>query len=325
MVSRAFNPKCKISKEKRQVVLEAAKKHNFSPNRLASRLSMRTVRIGIVINTRFSAGTTQMLKGIEAAYENLKDYKIEYHIQKFNPDINNLQDYKDFFSQHKNFDAIILAGMSSSRYTPVINELYKDVPCIAQVQAVNTKADYLFGSKHNEQTASCLAADFLSSCLKRNCRKNILLFTGDLDSSLHSSAKEAFTETAATYGLNVLDCIDMKDNVDYFEKIIPEVFAKYNDNLDGIYITSGFSEPLCKYLDENKSNSALVTFDTLEHIKKYLEKGVIDATISQNISRQMETAFEILVKHLITGEIPPKTVYTDLQVVLKSNIHQYNG
>ena len=33
MVSRAFNPEARISEEKRQIVLEAARKYNFSPNK----------------------------------------------------------------------------------------------------------------------------------------------------------------------------------------------------------------------------------------------------------------------------------------------------
>lgn len=31
----------------------------------------------------------------------------------------------------------------------------------------------------------------------------------------------------------------MKDNEDYFTKIIPGIFEKYGRNTDGIYITSG--------------------------------------------------------------------------------------
>jgi len=42
------------------------------------------------------------------------------------------------------------------------------------------------------------------------------------------------------------------------------------------------------------------------------------------VEKQMENAFEYLVKYIIMGEGSPKTVYTDVQLVLKSNIHQFN-
>ena len=55
-----------------------------------------------------------------------------------------------------------------------------------------------------------------------------------------------------------------------------------------------------------------------------MEKGIISATIAQNVASQMENAFETLVKNLITGEVCPKILYTDIQLVLKSNMHQFD-
>lgn len=116
----------------------------------------------------------------------------------------------------------------------------------------------------------------------------------------------------------------MKDNEDYFIKIIPGIFEKYIRSTDGIYITSGLSAALCRYIEKNGINVPFLTFDTHKDIKAYMEKGIISATISQNVTNQMETAFEMLVKYIITGNECPKTVYTDVQLVLKSNMHQFD-
>ena len=48
-VSRAFNPSSRLDPEKRRLVLETAAKYGFTPNRMASRLSMREIKIGIII------------------------------------------------------------------------------------------------------------------------------------------------------------------------------------------------------------------------------------------------------------------------------------
>lgn len=324
MVSRAFNPNGKISEDKRKIVLETAKKYNFSPNKFASRLSMKTVRIGILINSNFSVNIDKMILGVENAYTKLKDYKIKYDITIMNSIGNKLDDYKAVLCRYMNYDGVILTGVSSTVYTDMINELYKSNPNIVQVQAINKAANYLFASKHNEETASHLAAEFLYNCLKRCKRKNILLFTGDKESTLHSDAEAAFKDACEKLELNILDSIDMKDKEDYFAKIIPEILGKYSNETDGIYITSGFSVPLCRYIDKNKIDVPLVCFDTYEEIKAYMEKGVISAAIAQNVANQMETAFEILVNHLIAGEDCPKTIYTDVQLVLRSNIQQFD-
>lgn len=324
MVSRAFNPNGKISEEKRKIVLETAEKYGFSPNKFASRLSMKTVRIGILINSRFKVNTDKMIVGIERAYGKLKDYKIQYDITIMNSLENKSEDYIEVLNRYKNYNGIIVAGMSLEKYTNMLNEFCKENPNVAQVQAINKSVDCLFVSKHNEETASFLAAEFLYNCLKYKERKNILLFTGDKDSSLHSGAETAFKKACKEFGLCVLKSIDMKDNEEYFSEIISDVLKENIKETDGIYITSGMSSPLCRYIEENNINVPFVSFDTYEDIKNYVKKGIISATISQNVEEQMENAFEYLVQHIITGDEAPKTVYTDVQLVLKSNMHQFN-
>jgi len=324
MISRAFSSNGKISEEKREIILETAKKYGFTPNKFASRLSMKNVRIGILINSRFDVNTDKMIVGIENAYEKLKDYKIQYDIAIMNSLENNLEDYIEVLNRYKNYNGVIVSGMSSEKYTNMLNEVCKENANVVQVQAINKSVDCFFVSKHNEETSSYLAAEFLYNCLKWKERKNILLFTGDKDSALHFSAETAFENACKEFGLSVLKSIDMKDNEEYFSEIISDVFEKYIGETDGIYITSGMSSPLCKYIDENNIDIPFVSFDTYEEIKKYIKKGIISATIAQNVEKQMENAFEYLVKHIIMGEGSPKTVYTDVQLVLKSNIHQFN-
>ena len=324
MVSRAFNPEARISEEKRQIVLEAARKYNFSPNKFASRLSRKTVRIGILINSKFQITTDNMILGFKQAHEKLKDYKIQYDISVLHPSQKTDEDICEITNRYKSYDGIILTGMSADKYTELINALYDANPNVVQVQAINYRANHLFSSKHDEKLASGLAADFLYNCLRKAERKNILLFTGDMGSSLHASAAEAFGAACGDVGLDILSTVDMKDKEEYFKEILPDIFARYGKQTDGIYITSGISAPLCRFLEENGYDIPVVAFDTHSEIKAYIEKGIISATIAQNVSNQAKIAFEMLVKHIITGEKCPQTVYTNVQLVLKSNMHQFN-
>ena len=324
MVSRAFNPNAKISENKRRLVLETAEKYHFSPNRFASRMSMKAVRVGVLINSRFHINSEKMIAGVKAAHAELKDYKVQYDIMVLNPSESTNEEICQAIDKYKSYDGIILTGMSAECYTERIGALCDANPNVVQVQAINRNADCLFASKHDEKIASALAAEFLCNCLKKAERKNILLFTGDLNSALHASAAHAFSASCDALGLRLLSTVDMKDNEAYFASILDEAFARYGDQTDGIYITSGVSAPLCRYLEEKGYDIPFVTFDTYEDIKSYMNKGIISATIAQNVGNQMKKAFELLVKHLISGEECPKTVYTDVQLVLKSNMHQFN-
>ena len=64
--------------------------------------------------------------------------------------------------------------------------------------------------------------------------------------------------------------------------------------------------------------------DLYESIREYREKDIISATINQNVALQMGSAFTLLAKHLITGKRCPKMINTDIALVMKSNVHQYD-
>lgn len=80
MVSRALSHNGKVNEQKRQLVLKAAEKYNFIPNRMASRLSGDIIKIGVIINTNFKPIENEMVDGIKEAYEELRDYKLEYKL-----------------------------------------------------------------------------------------------------------------------------------------------------------------------------------------------------------------------------------------------------
>ncbi len=323
MISRAFSPSGKVSKEKRDLILETARKYDFVPNRMASRLSMRSIHIGVVINSGFSVNAEKMLRGIERSYEELKDYKISYNVTLVDLAASG-DDCRETLMQYADCDGIIVAGFSAAKYTDVLNELYAKNHNVVQVQAVNEDADCLFSSKHDEKMASSIAAEFLANCLKHSSRKNILLFTGNAESKLHIDAREAFENACKTFGLNLLKTVSSRDNTSLLQLVAEEAFAEFKGEIDGIYTTSGVSDPICECIEKSGANITFVAFDTHEQIKSNLEKGIISATISQDITMQMKSAFDHLIKYIINDEKPPKTVYTDVQLVLKSNMHLFN-
>ena len=74
MVSRAFNPNAKIATDKRKAVLEKAAEYGFSPNKFASRLSMKTVKIGILTVYKAQHVKDGLLRGFRMAFVVLRDY-----------------------------------------------------------------------------------------------------------------------------------------------------------------------------------------------------------------------------------------------------------
>ena len=76
MVSRAFKPDGKVNEKKRKLILETAERMGFEQNKMASRLSMKPIRIATLIYGRFPGYYDEMVRGIEAASKDLSDYKV---------------------------------------------------------------------------------------------------------------------------------------------------------------------------------------------------------------------------------------------------------
>lgn len=323
-VSRAFNPSGRVSAEKRALVLAEAERLGYSPNKHASRLSMRTVKIGVIISCRFQVNIDKMHLGIREAHAELKDYKIKYDMTLLRDDVNGAEDYRLAIEKYKGFDGVIVMGMSDDRYTPLLCELCGYVPAVVQVQSINPNAPTLFTSKHDERVAAELASEFLSNCIRGRSDKGVVLFTGRQKNTLHASARDAFLRSAESLGVSVLDVVDMDDREERLEALLPGVFEKHRDNIGGIYISSGFSLPLCRYVLEHNIDIPIVTSDIYGEIREYMKLGVVSATISQDVSSQMRIAFERLASHLINGDEVPSIVYTDTQIIMRSNMHQFD-
>lgn len=310
MVSRALSEKGKVSEDKRKKVIELAQKYNFAPNKFASRMSKGEIKIGCVLVSRTKRIEEEMIIGFKKAFNELRDYKIHYEVIVVST-FNNLgveDELKNALLKFIEFDGIIISGMGDKRFTEILKKF--KIPKLVFLQTVNEEIPYLFASKHNECLAAECASDFLFSA---RC-KNVFLFTGNQDSSLHLNAKEVFLEKSK---FNVKGVFDMRDD----EKILEENVEKLiTDDIDGIYITSGNSLSLCEFLRKKQKNITLVCTDTFKELNQYFSDNIIDMTIDQNISGQAYFAFHGLCMNILKGQQIEKNLYTEIKLKTKSMI-----
>ena len=323
MVSRALSKNGSVDAKKRELIWQTAQKYNYTPNRLASQLSKRNVRIGIIFHGKFEPVINSMIDGIKAAYEELKDYKIEYEIKCVWAWEKPADACRDELFSFAEYDGVIVSGFSSQSCEEMLNAFLSINPNLVFLQTNNDNVNALISSIHDVNVSSSLACELLAKFMKYSQRKNVLLFTGDTKAKLHANATRCFVSACQRHHLTVLDCINMYDKQAYFEAILPQVMEKYGDIADGIYITSAISQPLIRYIQGHNLHVNLITFDLYEEMIAHIRSGTIAATIFQNVYKQAKNAFENLVKHLILEETPSKKIYTDVQIVMESNLHLY--
>lgn len=324
MVSRAFNPDAMVAKKKRELILETARKYNFEPNKFAARMTGKTIRIGVIIYHAAEHIRQQLICGIENAYNNLKDYKIEYKLKCFRIDESTIDSIEADLNEFEDYDGVITVDSGIDGIETVYDNFIKKNPNLVFVQSMRKSTEYLFASLHDTFLASELGAEILGDRLYCSDRKNILMFVSNLDQFAESGKMKVFEDACKKNGLNVLECVNMGDSEEYLSSCVDSILEKYSDKVDGVFITSGNSVPLCEAIKRMERKPSLVTFDIYPRLSPYIEDRTICSTIFQNVSAQAEKAFTGLVEYLVHDKVPEKIVYTNLVPVSKSTLHQYN-
>ncbi len=324
MVSRAFNPKARIAPAKREMILAAANRRGFEPNKFASRLSRETVRIGVLMVYKAEHVRDALLRGINEAYEKLRDYKIECEIKCISSSEKKAEQCREELFAFAEFDGVIVEGFGHSECTELINEFAKVNPNIVMLQNVCRDAKNLFVSKHDEELAARIVAELLRGRLNHLKKRNVLLVTGSVNSSIHGGVLRTFKEACVENGLNLVAHVDMNDDSDK-AVALTEKYLERRSTVDGIYISSGNSTQLCDYVGKMKKDIALITTDVHEGIAPYIENGTVFASICQNFAEQGYLAFDNLIRYIVEKTEPKKVFFSETVPVFRANLHLYKN
>ena len=171
-VSRAFNPNSRLSAAKRKLILEASAKYGFTPNRMASRLSKREITVGVLIYSRFRQFYSELIRGIEDAYEGLKDYKVKCDL-RFVDSLEHsalvCNDILDEFARKK-YDGVIISDLTSDADIDKINALSEKCGNLVLVNFDSNGIKRLFASIHDIGGAYAFKAEKCSIVYRRHHR-----------------------------------------------------------------------------------------------------------------------------------------------------------
>ncbi len=322
-VSRAFNPNSRISDEVRARILACAAQNGYKPNKAASRLSMKPIKIAFLYRSFYSYANREFLRGFSDAYQTLSDLKITYECISVSEEERNAHHIRAILAGLSDFDGLIITGFNHPDIISVFNDYAAMGKPIVLLQNDVPSLQSLFLSCLDAKTAAEMAAEFIGDCLKRAENRNVVLFTGSRQFLLHREAEAVFRSRASEFGFHLLRSYDMEDNANILAAQIRELYETDSCIPDAVYITSGISIPLCEYFRTHRLylKSDLVTFDLSPDVASYLQEGIITATIHQNQYRQAKIAFTALVHHLTgqpmeTGDIAPI-------LVMKGNMKYY--
>ena len=167
-ISRAFNPSSRISSEVRQRILEYAEKKHYVPNRAASRLSMKEIRIGVVYTDFYPLATDEFYRGIEDGYRELFDLKVSRDFELLNNTSKTIDKLKEILQRWEDYDGLIVSGLTEPDEVELLNRYEEKNKNLVLLQADVPGINNLFVSCHDPRVSSRMAAEFICDCLKKS-------------------------------------------------------------------------------------------------------------------------------------------------------------
>ena len=323
-VSRAFNPSSKLDPKKRSLVLKTAAKYGFAPNRMASRLSMQEIKLGIIIYAGYMPFCEQLIAGIESAKRRMSDYKINCDLRLLPRSAVSHEECMKVF--HELIDAGCKGIITSVMYDWAFLEMRKAADRGCRIVFINYPSEpdiCLFSSMQNAVLAGRIAADFMRSAGK----KFTLLLTGHQSMTLHRQLMHGFLSLADEYEISVPEICDI-NTIPFVERenYLTDLLIRLRGEIDSIYITSGESNELCRVVSRlfEPGKLTLLTSDIYPELCRYIEQGVVSATIFQDPAKQAGDAYELLARYLMNMIPKPDNVEITPVLVTRSLFPYYS-
>lgn len=317
-VDRVLHDRGRVSEETRQRVLQLVQEMGYQPNTAVRALAIRRKGLKLAFFTvdpaehPFFAG---VLAGVRKKAEELAQYNVEVDIH--------ICHASEMFNISPDLQADGIALFHTPGLQPVqewavsqdIPVVYYNIPCEDGLAYVG--CDY-------EQSGR-IAAGLCALMTRGRGRVGILSEGDERILSCRDRVRGFRKELGANYPDMHLDesaVFYTSDTETSLDTLAVQMLSAHPD-LDVIYLINPGDYRVCRTIREHTKNPDLriITNDLTDTQRRYMQEGLITATICQEPERQGALPLEILFQYLANGLLPEKRNYpTDLSIHILQNM-----
>ncbi len=221
----------------------------------------------------------------------------------------------------KNYDGIIFPGFLNAAVRDLQDAISKGIKVISFNCDCNPSVKRLAVFSPNGFEAGSIAGKQMVKALSRH--GNISIITGDLAIQVNKERRDGFMKKiSAEKNMHVVSEDALPDVADTVYKKAIERLEQFPD-LSAIYVTSGLQASVAKAIEDKHRTGKVVVvgFDDNQEIFKFIKKGIIYATITQDPFGQGHDPIIWLYNHLVTGEsFPQEQMGCRLSVINQKNV-----
>jgi len=332
-VDRVIHGRGKVSEENEKKINDAIEKLDYKPNMMARSLARkRDFNIAVFMpNMSKDSFWKSQSKGIEKAYQNLKDFGLQVITVEFNDqEKGDLLKFANILSQ-KEIDAIILAPTNDSDAHLFLDQCHGlKIPYILVNTNLHREDEQYIGYVGQDSLQSgMLGAKLLSTTTEENCSLALFHMERELEHSKHMLQKEkgflSFFENKATNNRNIITTsIPASQEKKKLTKAVNK-FLSDNPKTKGIFVTTSRIHYLVEALNTlDRNDITIVGFDLIEENIKALSNYEKLYLINQNPERQAYAGLTSLFDFLLEKNKVVQERYLPLDVVTFENVSGYS-
>lgn len=281
-VDRVLHNRPGVSRENYERITKIMEEHHFRPNTLARALSRKQVpkTIGVIINSKGNPFFDDVIEGVQQCCDDRASYDLSLSMKLLKGyDPHNQLAAIDSLIQQKIDGLIITAVNHPDVQEKLLTLKQSGLPIITlntDVQEERARTDYI-GCDYYE--SGRLAGGVLE-LLSFQGALRVGIVQGSKDIRGHVQRLEGFREIAeAIEGITVAWEVSCQDDD---ETAYHQTMAMLDsDKPDLIYVVASGTAGVLRAIEETGGQVSAITNDLLPVTKKYLQKGIIKATIYQ--------------------------------------------
>lgn len=323
-VDRVLHDRPGVSDETREKVNKVAKELGYKPNIAGKALAFQNnpLKIGVILLNTKNSIFSEVHKGVEAAYEELKDFSIdvESKIMK-SVDIDEQINCIDTLVK-KGISALVISPLDSDRIRKKLNYVTdNDIKLITyNTDLVGIKKLCFVGQ--DLYKSGRVAGELMAKLIPTD--GNVVIFTGSTSIKALRERVSGFTDIINSEYSNI-KITNIIENMDVDEQTYNRTLdiLKGSKDIKGIFITGeGIKGVADALVSLGRRDVKLITYDTNGETIKFLKDKIIDFTITQDPFNQGYLPIKIIFDYLFKGLKPTEeNIFTKLEIVTKENIN----
>ena len=325
-VDKVLHDRPGVSDEVRQQFKQLIKDLTYTPNP-AGRILQRQGKVYRLAVILCEVDATPFLKeGVELGVRKQSNFDIEitYYTTGFQEAAKQSQIILDAVKDA--VDGIILSPINSDQVRKAINyAASKGIPVVTANSDIPGSKRLRFVGQDGEH-ASRIAGRLMGLLL--NGKGNIAVISSSIDSENNnyfvSIREQGFRKFIAEEypDIRIVACVESFEDPNITYQLTKELIGKYPD-LSGIYITCGGVSEVGRALRETGKGDSLrvISYEDYPDILKLVREGIIEVTLTSDITRKGNITVQVLMNKLIFDELPESDcIFTESKILVKESI-----